>query len=864
MPSRRFRGQAPRSAAQSEVGVSPTPRPGAPQTAGQRGTLAVVGTDQTRPLRSARLPAQPTPLIGREHDLETARREILEGGHRLLTLTGPPGVGKTRLALEAAAGLAASYEHGVCFVDLATTREPRLVASAMTRALGVWETGRGSARATLASFLRDRQILLVLDNFEQVVEAAPLLAELLTSCPRLALIVTSRAALRVRWECELAVAPLPLPDSAAPAVAVDLAENPAVSLFVERARAVRPEFELSDQNAPDVATLCIRLDGLPLAIELAASQVRLLPPRTIAARLTRSSLGLLTGGARDLPARQRTLRAAVDWSYDLLSPAEQAIFRRLAIFPGSFSLEAAAAVCDGGTRDEGRGDKGPHGRHDRGPCRSDSFSPLAPHTSPLEALAALIDHSLVRREPAQEGDPRFRILQTLREYGLERLDASGETSETWRRQAAYFVGVVEQAEQQAIDQWSPEQGKWLQRVEADLDNVRAVLEWSASDDGDLEAGLLLAGGTCRFWDMRGYFGEGRARLGALIAKADAMPGPRSTYAVSVAEVYTRLAAGYLAFAQGDFAASTAHVHRAMPLARELDFTFGVTTALVGLASMAQIRGGVEEAGALLDESEAISRATGDGRSLYHTLYWQGEIARTAGEYDKAVRLLEESLELTRQHGNPWLVGTALFSLGHVALVRGDPVRAAELFAESLALRRPLGDQLGTALAVEALAWVAAAVGHPERAALLFGAAESLREQIGASVEVGWTSDHQRFLEQTRRALDEATFAARWGAGRALGPDEAIALALRIEPAAGPGGVAARPAATTPRLTRRERETVALVAQGCTNRQIAERLVISRGAAANYVQRVLDKLGFHARAQVAAWAVEQGLVTGTPN
>jgi predicted ATPase/DNA-binding CsgD family transcriptional regulator len=834
MPSRRSRGRAPRSAAGSEVGSSPTPRPDAPQAAGQRGTLAVVGTDQTRPLQTARLPAQPTRLIGREHDLETARREIREGGHRLLTLTGPPGVGKTRLALEAAAGLATSYEHGVFFVDLAPTREPRLVASAMTRALGVWETGRGSARATLANFLRDRQVLLVLDNFEQVVEAAPLLAELLASCPRLALIVTSRAALRVRWERELSVAPLPLPDSAVPAAVVDLAENPAVSLFVDRARAVRPDFELSDQNAQDVASLCIRLDGLPLAIELAASQVRLLPPRTIAARLTRSSLGLLTGGARDLPPRQRTLRAAVDWSYDLLEPNEQAVFRRLAIFPGSFSLEAAAAVA---------GDEHP-----------DSHA----------VLAALIDHSLVRREPAQEGDPRFRILQTLREYGLECLDASGETSETWRRQAAYFVAMVEQAEQQEIDQWSPEQGRWLQRVDADLDNMRAVLEWSASDDGDLEAGLLLAGGTCRFWDMRGYFGEGRERLGALIAKADATPWPRSTYAASRAEVYTRLAAGYLAFAQGDFAVSAAHVHRAMPLARELDFTFGVTTALVGLASMAQIRGDVEEAWALLDESEALSRATGDGRSLYHTLYWQGEIARTAGEYDKAVHLLEESLDLTRQHGNPWLVGTALFSLGHVALVRGDPVRAAELFAESLALRRPLGDQLATALGVEALAWVAAAVGHPERAALLFGAAESLRERIGASVEVGWTSDHQRFLELIRRVLDEATFAARWEAGRALGSDEAIVLALRNEPAAGPEGVADRLAATrpSPPLTPRERETVALIAQGCTNRQIAERLVISRGAAANYVQRVLDKLGFHARAQVAAWAVEQGLVAGT--
>jgi non-specific serine/threonine protein kinase len=775
-------------------------------------------------------------LVGREHDVESARREILAGDGRLLTLIGPPGVGKTRLALEVVAGLTDRFEHGVTFVDLAPIREVHLVAPAMTRALGIWETGRGSAQSTLEAYLRARRALLLLDNFEQVVDAAPIISELLAACPRLVLIVTSRSALRVRWERVLPVAPLPLPSGYPEAGAVDLGENPAVALFVARARSIRPDFALTDQNRRDVAAICIRLDGLPLAIELAAGLARLLPPRTIAERLggqrgaraaLSSSLGLLTSGPRDLPLRQRTLRAALTWSYDLLDSTGQAAFRRLATFAGSFSLEAAASAV---------GEE----------IHADA------------AVATLIDHSLVRREPIDDGTPRFRILQTLREYGLEQLGSSVEANETWRRQAQFFIEMMARAERQHADQWGHEQAAWLQLVETDLDNIRAVLEWCASPDGDLEAGLILAGNTCRFWDMRGYFGEGRTRLGALIARADTIPGPRSTAEATRGETYTTLAAGFLAFAQGDFARSTAYVYRAMPLARSIDFTFGLTTGLVGLASMAYLRGAHDEAWGLLDEAEALSRSAGDDRSLYHTLYWQGEVARAAGQYVRAVRLLEECLNLTRPHGNPWLVGTTLFSLGHVALMQGDPMRATRLFVESLELRRPNGDLMGTAQCVEGLAWVATAAGRFEAAAQVFGAAESLRERIGASVEVGWTSDHQRFLEQTSRALDAATFAERWSAGRALGADEAVELGLRIEPPHPPGHAPDERALSGPALTPRERQTVELIALGYTNRQIAEQLVISPGAAANYVQRILEKLGFHARAQVAAWAVERGM------
>jgi DNA-binding CsgD family transcriptional regulator/tetratricopeptide (TPR) repeat protein len=422
---------------------------------------------------------------------------------------------------------------------------------------------------------------------------------------------------------------------------------------------------------------------------------------------------------------------------------------------------------------------------------------------------------------------------------------------------------VDLAEQANEGLWGHDQPDWLDRLEAELDNLRAVLEWSMSPSGDLEAGFLVAGGTCRFWDMRGYFAEGRARLEALLARADAVPWPRSDDRVGRAEVYTRLAAGFLAFAQGDFPTSTAHVNRAMPLARELGFTFGVTVVLIGLASMAQIRGELAAAAAWLNEALALGRAANDERSIYHALYWQGEIARAAGDYDRAVGLLEASLN--RQEGNAWLATSALFSLGHVALVQSETERAAALFRETLDRCRRLGDRLGLALSVEGLAWVAATNRRPELAARLFGAADGLRERIGVSVEVGWTSDHERYLEQTRTMLDEPTFGAEWAAGRVLAPDEAIALALSTggvepPPVEGiPSSSRVRHAPHAPRhgspLTRRERQVVGLIARGLTNREIAAELVITEGTAANYVQHVLEKLGFHSRSQVAAWAVE---------
>ncbi len=802
------------------------------------GRLAVLRAVRSAPLVTGRLPAPPTPLIGRERAIAAARTQILDHGIRLLTLTGPPGVGKTRLALEVAAGLSDRFADGVFFVDLAPIRDRRLVAASMTRALGVWEAGRGSARATLERFLEDRELLILLDNFEQVIDAGAILADLLAACPRLGLLVTSRAALRLRWEQELPVAPLELPDPAGPTSADALGASPALALFVERTRAVRPDFELTDRNARTVAEICARLDGLPLAIELAAGQSRLLPPGATLERLAGadarggwargSALDSLAGGARDLPARQRTLRDAVEWSHNLLTPAEQVVFRRLAVFPGSFSLEAASAVCE----------------------------------TPTEAaLVALVEKSLVRRPSESEGEPRLRMLETIRDYARERLEASAEAPAIRARHAAFFVDLAEQANEGL---WGHDQAAWLDRIERELDNLRAVLEWSTSPLGDLEAGLLVAGGTCRFWDMRGYFAEGRARLEALLARADTTPWPRTDDRVGRAEVFTRLAAGFQAFAQGDFATSTAHVNRAMPLAREIGFAFGVTTGLIGLASMAQIRGKLGEAAALLDEALALGQATGDERSIYHALYWQGEIARSAGDYDRAVSLLEAGL--ARQQGNPWAAATAGFSLGHVALVRGDPERAATLFRETLDARRLVGDRLGMALSVEGLAWVSVAHRRPDLASRMFGAAEGLREWIGASVEVGWTSDHERYLEQTRAMLDEATFDAEWAAGRALSPNEAIALALSTG-AERPVGSArssprARHAPHAPRqgsaLTPRERQVAGLIARGLTNREVAAELVITEGTAANYVQHVLEKLGFHARAQIAAWAAEHGL------
>jgi predicted ATPase/class 3 adenylate cyclase len=448
---------------------------------------------QTLDRHAHNLPAQPTPLIGREREAAEARERLRRPEVRLLTLAGPGGTGKTRLALQVAVDVLEDFADGVFFVPLAPISDPTLVASTVAQTLGVQETGSRPLLERLKEFLQDKAVLLVLDNFEQVIAAVPVVTALHAACPRLKSLVTSREVLRLQGEHEFPVPPLAVPDLRHLPASERLSQYAAAALFIQQASAVKPDFMVTNDNAPAVAEICVRLEGLPLAIELAAARSKLLSPQALLARLG-SRLELLRGGARDLPARHQTLRGAIAWSYDLLSPDEQALFRRMAVFVGGCTLEAAEAVCRAA-----------------GP----------PELDVLEGMTSLVDKSLLRQEEEANREPRFQMLETIREYGLECLTTSGELESARRAHATDYLALAEEAEPELT---GPQQGVWLHRLETEHDNLRAALQWSQARQ-DAETGLRLGGALWRFWLVRGYLREGRERLGRLLALAGG-PGSR--------------------------------------------------------------------------------------------------------------------------------------------------------------------------------------------------------------------------------------------------------------------------------------------------------------------------------------------------
>ncbi len=832
------------------------------------------------------LSLQLTSFIGREREMTDLRTII--PSTRLLTLVGPGGCGKTRLAIKVASELVEKYPDGVYLVELAPLRDPALVTHSVAMVLGVREAPNHLLSETLADYISTRQMLLVLDNCEHLVSVSAQLAEsLLQACPRLTILATSREPLSIGGERLYRVPPLSVPPAQLPADKLlprDLVQYEAVRLFVDRAVAVQPNFRLTEQNAAAIAQVCQRLDGIPLAIELAAARTGMLKVETIAARLS-DRFTLLTSGERTALPHQQTLRATMDWSHDLLTESARILFRRLSVFAGGFSLEAAEDICSG--------------------------EPLMPPMV-LDLLMRLVDQSLVNVDQQDEHE-RYAMLESVREYASDKLVDSGEAESLRKRHAAFFMQLAEEAEPFLT---RTEQLTWLARLDLERDNLRAALEWCRAAEGKEDWGLRLAGALVVYWDIRAYFQEGREHLSAALARPGALEHTavraKALYGAgrldfhqgdfiaaralleTCASMYRELGSatpaladalrllGYTAIESGDYGIAFNLLEQARNMMRELQDVAGIVRATRELGWFNLRTGDYEEAALFLEDALRLVDQVGDRYERLFSLSGLAEVRLRQGDLQHAAQLEGELLQQSRELGDRWRVAASLGNLARIALRRDDLKQATVLARESLAMRQDFGDRAGCAWCFEKFAEIALLQGQQEsppqrdvefgRAARLFGAAAALRASVGSVIDLVDRPEYDRLLAILREQLDSppdsvqpGAYQLAWAEGQAMSLNQAVDYAFESTLLSEGAALAAQSGSPPPSdqqdfggLSQRERQVAVLIARGRSNRAIAQQLTVSNRTVENHVANILSKLNLNSRTQIAVWAVERGL------